>query len=172
MRPQKGSGRARLGTRQSPVLVGGGKSFGPKPRDFSSDLPRKMYDLAWRTALSWRYRRGELIVVEDGAELEFAEPSFLGNVFQTNYWGKGNGRTLVVTSGERENLYEAIKEAGEHGRVLKRDDVDVKDLLELGRVVVEKGALDWLLESHQSDLTSRVKILVPGARNAPAAMVI
>src|SRR5690242_9859770 len=56
IRPQKGTGKARLGTRQSPMLKGGGKSFGPHPRDFSTELPRKMYDLAWRTALSWRYR--------------------------------------------------------------------------------------------------------------------
>jgi large subunit ribosomal protein L4 len=167
MRPQKGSGRARLGTRQSPVLVGGGKSFGPKPRDFSSDLPRKMYDLAWRTALSWRYRRGELIVVEDGAELEHDSSEFLSDVFQSNHWGKGNGRTLVVTSGEKENLYAAMDGAGQHGRVLEREDVDVKDLLELGRVVIEKGALDWLLDEHQADLKSRVKILVPDATNAP-----
>ncbi|TVY57022.1 54S ribosomal protein yml6, partial [Lachnellula suecica] len=70
IRPQKGSGRARLGTKQSPMLKGGGKSFGPHPRDFSTELPRKMYDLAWRTALSWRYRKGDLIVCEDGMEIE------------------------------------------------------------------------------------------------------
>lgn len=110
-------------------------------------------------------------MVEDGADLEYPKPDFVGNVFGANHWGRGNGRTLIVTSGERENLYEAMEGAGEHGRVLEREDVDVKDLLELGRVVVEKGALDWLLESHQSDMTSRVKILVPGAGNAPDVRV-
>jgi len=108
-------------------------------------------------------------VVEDGADLEYPQSDFVENVFGTNHWGRGNGRTLVVTSGERENLYRAMEGAGEHGRVLEREDVDVKDLLELGRVVVEKGALDWLLESHQSDMTSRVKILLPEARNTSSA---
>ena len=59
IRPQKGQGMARLGDKKSPMLRGGGVAFGPKPRDFSTKLPRKIYDLAWRTALSYRYRRGE-----------------------------------------------------------------------------------------------------------------
>lgn len=58
IRPQKGTGRARLGDKKSPMLRGGGVAFGPKPRDMSTKLPRKIYDLAWRTALSYRYRRG------------------------------------------------------------------------------------------------------------------
>lgn len=64
---QKGTGRARVGDKNSPLRRGGGVSHGPKPRDFSTDLNRKVYDRAWRTALSYRYRRGELVVV-DGAD--------------------------------------------------------------------------------------------------------
>merc|ERR1712098_950551 len=62
---------------QSPMLKGGGKSFGPHPRDFATGLPRKMYDLAWRTALSWRYRRGELIICENGMDIEYPKTQFI-----------------------------------------------------------------------------------------------
>lgn len=149
---QKGTGRARVGSRQSPIRKGGSKPFGPHPRDFSSDLPRKMYDIAWRTALSYRYRRGELIVVEDGADLESARLSYARAVFGYNGWGNADGRSLVITAEERSNLFSALPIVGDEGRVLLESDVDVKDLLEMGRVIVEKSALDSMLKDHQSDL--------------------
>ncbi|RFU24332.1 hypothetical protein B7463_g12007, partial [Scytalidium lignicola] len=160
IRPQKGTGHARLGTRQSPMLKGGGKSFGPHPRDFSTELPRKMYDLAWRTALSYRYRRGELIICEDGMELAYPKTRFAKRVFDANRWGGDDGRTLVVTGDFRKNLFRGLRDAGEDGRVLTAREVDVKDLLELGRVVVEKRALDEMLREHSSDLANKVRSVV------------
>lgn len=152
IRPQKGSGRARLGTKQSPMLRGGSKAFGPKPRDFSSELPQKMYDLAWRTALSYRYRKGELIVCEDGMDIEYPKTRYIKQIFQYNHWGNADGRSLVITGSFRKNLFRALRHAGEDGRIEKEDDVDVKNLLEMGRVIIEKKALDSILRSHSSDL--------------------
>ncbi|KAF8640586.1 hypothetical protein AX17_000248 [Amanita inopinata Kibby_2008] len=60
IRPQKGSGRARLGDGQSPMLVGGGVAFGPKPRDFSTKLPRKVIQMGMRVALSAKVRERQL----------------------------------------------------------------------------------------------------------------
>jgi large subunit ribosomal protein L4 len=152
IRPQKGSGMARLGNKKSPMLRGGGVAFGPKPRDFGTDLPRKIYDIAWRTALSYRYRRGQLIIIEDGKDLECSAPSYVKEVFEHNHWGKADGRSTIVTSEYRENLFEALDGAGGEGRVLKEDEVDVKDLLETGRIIIEKRALQSILQNHQSDL--------------------
>jgi large subunit ribosomal protein L4 len=148
---------ARLGTKQSPMLKGGGKSFGPHPRDFATALPKKMYDLAWRTALSWRYRRGELIVCEDGVDIEHPEARFVRQIFEHNHWGREDGRSLIITGSLKENLSTALKDTGEDGRVLLVREVDVKDLLELGRVIIEKKALDEILAEHQSDLVSKVR---------------
>lgn len=157
IRPQKGTGMARLGTRQSPMLRGGGKSFGPHPRDFATQLPRKIYDLAWRTALSYRYRKGQLIVCDDGMDFEHPKGEWAAQVFEHNRWGKSEGRSLVVTADRRENLFAALDEVPEHGRALTTLDVDVKDLLETGRVVIEKSALDEILQEHQSDLIGKVR---------------
>ncbi|PWN93987.1 ribosomal protein L4 [Acaromyces ingoldii] len=63
LRPQKGSGQARLGTRSNPLLRKGGVIFGPRPRDMSSKLPRRVRELALRSALSARWRLGSLHVV-------------------------------------------------------------------------------------------------------------
>ncbi len=156
IRPQKGTGMARLGTRQSPMLRGGGKTFGPHPRDFATALPRKMYDLAWRTALSYRYRKGELIICEDGMEIDHADTGFVKRIFEHNRWGNQYGRSLVITEDSRENLFEALSNAGEDGRALTERQVDVKDLLELGRIIIEKKALESILKDHQSDLVKKV----------------
>ena len=156
VRQQKGSGKARLGDKKSPMLRGGGVAFGPHPRDFSTKLPRKIYDLAWRTALSYRYRRGELIIVADGVEIEMKEPRWIKKIMERNGWGNADGRSLIVTSTERPNLFQALAGAGEDGRVKAVSDVDVKDLLELGRLIIEKTALDGILTNHSSDLNRTV----------------
>jgi large subunit ribosomal protein L4 len=62
---QKGTGRARQGDFKSPVYVGGGTAFGPKPRDFSFALPKKVKRLAMKTILSLKARDGSMAIVED-----------------------------------------------------------------------------------------------------------
>lgn len=156
IRPQKGTGRARLGDKKSPMLRGGGVAFGPHPRDFSTKLPKKMYDLAWRTALSYRYRKGELILVEDGVEIEMSEPRWIKQIMERNHWGNADGRSLIVTKEIRKNLYTAMAGSGEDGLAKTEDDVDVKDLLELGRIIIERSVLDKILEDHSSDLNMTV----------------
>ncbi|KAK0635413.1 ribosomal protein L4 domain-containing protein [Bombardia bombarda] len=175
---QKGTGRARRGSKQSPLLRGGGKAHGPRPRDFSTKLNRKVYDLAWRTALSYRYRRGELIVTEDGLELPLPDDflqlaevgalareledgfvkKYVGEVLQGLEWGKENGRTTFITGDRRPNLFTGMEAAGENGRAMLLEDVDVKDLLETGRLVIERSALKEMIKEHQSDLVSNVVI--------------
>jgi len=62
---QKGTGRARQGDYKSPVYVGGGTAFGPKPRDFSFVLPKKVKRLALKTILSLKAQDGSMQIVED-----------------------------------------------------------------------------------------------------------
>ncbi|KAF2773084.1 ribosomal protein L4 [Teratosphaeria nubilosa] len=158
VRPQKGTGSARLGDKKSPMLKGGGVAFGPKPRDFSTKLPRKIYDLAWRTALSYRYQKGELILLEDEAELqnvhEHSSERYVRDLLRHNHFGRPDGRTLFVTLERRDQFFTALE--GENmerqARALEVLHVDVKDLLELGRVVIERPALEWLFSEHESDL--------------------
>ncbi|KAI0914218.1 ribosomal protein L4/L1 family protein [Ustulina deusta] len=181
---QKGMGKARVGDKQSPLRRGGGKTFGPKPRDFGTKITRKVYDLAWRTALSYRYRRGELVVCQDGMELPFPaefeallqgrvmresgaelearfREKWVKQVLDANDWGRKAGRSTFITSSRRDNLFEALGLVPNWGRALDVGDVDVKDLLETGRIVVERDALLHMIESHQSDLIPRVFVSNP-----------
>ncbi|ORY71955.1 50S ribosomal protein L4 [Pseudomassariella vexata] len=176
LRPQKGLGRARVGTKQSPILRGGGKVFGPKPRDFGTKLNKKVYDLAWRTALSYRYRRGELVVCDDGMELDLPEEfkgmvgeledelvdgfraKWVKQVLDRNEWGRSSGRSTFITGARRNDLFDALDLVPKYGRALDVENVDVKDLLETGRLVVERAALKELIARHQSDLVSNIYV--------------
>ena len=140
-------------------------AHGPHPRDFSTGLQRKVYDLAWRTALSYRFKKGELVVIDGYMGLESkAGPRWLWNVFQENEWYKNQGNSTLVTTGnlrgeshkvksERRSLKRVMEEVGFGGLLKDSEDVDVKDLLGGGRIVIEKAALDSLLAGHASDLT-------------------
>lgn len=173
LHPQKGTGRARVGDKKSPIRRGGGVAFGPKPRDFSTKLPRKIYDLAWRTALSYRYRRGELIIFNEKTntipESEINAPSlssYLAKVFETNGWGHSAGRSTIILSERHENLQNAMEDVGHHGTILAIEDVDVKDLLKTGRLIIGQRALKAMLNRHSRDINGTVKGL--GRRRTPA----
>lgn len=83
-----------------------------------------------------------------------------------NRWGREDGRSLIVTRDRLERLWDAMTDIprggrakvgeGKHGKVRREDEVDVKDLLTTGRVVIEKRALDSILRSHESDLVREV----------------
>ena len=128
----------------------------------STKLPRKIYDLAWRTALSYRYKRGELIVVQKVADVENEDSRWMEQIMQWNHWGKVDGRSLIITRKVMPKLFAALNGGreqpgcGQHGIVKEEADIDVKDLLELGRIVIEKRSLDAILKEHSSDLNMRV----------------
>lgn len=89
---QKGTGRARAGDKKSPVWVGGGTIFGPKPRDYSYTMPRKMKRVAMKSILSLKVKEEKLKIVEDftvesGKTKDLA--AILGNLVESE-------RTVVV----------------------------------------------------------------------------
>ena len=157
LRPQKGTGNARIGDRGSPMLKGGGVAFGPKPRDFSTKLPRKIYDLAWRTALSYRYKKGELVVVQKFDDHEVRGHRWMQEIMEWNHFSRPDGKSMVITRKSPANLFKMMNtgekgKGGVHGEAISDADVDVKDLLSLGRLIIEKRALDTMLAEHSSDL--------------------
>lgn len=165
--PQKGRGRARVGDKKSPTRKGGGLAHPPKPRDHASRLNVKMYDRAWRTALSLRYRRGELVVVEgvlrgEGeGELPRTKIAKMAEAFEDAGRKKEEGTTLWVLNreeGRGGEFRRALRTYWPKDRVTVLKDVDVKMLLEGSRVVIEKEALDMILTEHQADLQLPVDV--------------
>jgi len=97
---QKGTGRARAGSFQSPLWRGGGVVFGPKPRDFGNKVSRKTRALALRKALSERLKAGDVVVVD---ELKLGSPKTKEMVGLMSALDL-KGRTLIVASGADRNL--------------------------------------------------------------------
>lgn len=156
---QKGTGRARAGDKKSPIRRGGGVAHGPHPRDFSTGLPRKIYDKAWRTALSYRFRRGELIVIDGNIEInEESSPRLIQSIFSKNKWGREHGRSTLIANRPSEHFSSTINEMRKHAKLLDRKDVDVKDLLETGRLIIERKVLDRILMEHSRDLSQKVAV--------------
>ncbi|KAK0565298.1 54S ribosomal protein yml6, mitochondrial [Tilletia horrida] len=96
LRPQKGSGRARLGTRGNPLLKGGGVAHGPKPRDFSTKLPRRVRELALRSALSARWRNNDLHVIPSFGGVD--PPPRITGPMRRLLGSKGWDRALFLTA--------------------------------------------------------------------------
>ena len=97
---QKGTGRARAGSFQSPLWVGGGVVFGPRPRDFAKKVSKKTRTLALRKALSERLKAGDVVVVDD---LKLASPKtkdFVGVMSSLEL----KGTTLIISSAVDKNL--------------------------------------------------------------------
>lgn len=89
---QKGTGRARSGTKQSPVWVGGGVAFGPRPRDYGYRLPKKVKRLAFRSLLSMKTKDDSLKVVEDFS-VESGKTKDLISILKNLV---GEGKTVII----------------------------------------------------------------------------
>ncbi|KAH7929321.1 ribosomal protein L4 [Leucogyrophana mollusca] len=141
IRPQKGTGRARLGERQSPMLRGGGVAFGPKPRDFSTKLNRKVIQMGMRVALTLKAREQRLGVVDHLHWLDRKTAS-LNRRLKLLGWEAG---TLFV-SGEEE-VPSSLKIAGNNlpGVDFRTvADLQVYDLVKWRRVVLDMAAVHAL----------------------------
>ena len=99
---QKGGGGARRGDINSPVLVGGGRVFGPRPRNYSFKINKKMKDLARKSALTSKAAEGQIIVVED---FTFEAPRTKEFVKFANNLKIADKKSLLVLAGQNKNVY-------------------------------------------------------------------
>jgi large subunit ribosomal protein L4 len=134
---QKGTGRARAGSFQSPLWVGGGVVFGPKPRDFSKKVSKKTKQLALRKALSERLKAGDVVVVDD---LKLTSPKtkeFVGVISKLEL----KGTTLVVSAGNDKNLTLASRNIG-NVALTTSDSLNTYDVLRPDKLLFTKSAFE------------------------------
>lgn len=135
---QKGTGRARAGTRTSPIWRGGGVTFGPKPRDYSFKLNRKVKKQAVAMALSARFQEGNLIVLNDFTMDEIKTKAFV-NTMKTLEVANG----LIVMDNASENLTKSCRNANGF-KVLPAEGLNVYDILLHKKVVLVKPVIESL----------------------------
>lgn len=156
LRPQKGSGRARMGDRGNPIRHDGGRAFGRAAgHDYSTSLPAQVYSKALRTALSFQYAKGNLLIVDDVADFVTGHTN-AGSQFLANHGLTGLSVTFV-TDQFRANLHDATLDC-KNIDIVDKDGVTVRDLLRPRRLVIESAALLHLASEFrpESDLHAKL----------------
>jgi large subunit ribosomal protein L4 len=138
---QKGTGRARVGTSRSPLWVGGGSIFGPKPRDYSLNLTKKMKDLARKSALSHKARESQIKVIED---FSFEEPKTKQMVSVLTALGLEKIKTLLLLADTNTTIYKSGRNLQNLGIVEARK-ASTYDLLNNQMLLIQKSALGSLI---------------------------
>jgi large subunit ribosomal protein L4 len=138
---QKGTGRARQGSTRAPHWRGGGIVFGPSPRDYTTDIPRKVKQLARKSALNARAREGALQVVERFA---FRGPKTAQLAQLLVSLGLEGRKALVLTAGTNPSVYLSGRNLPTV-EVLPYAEASAYDVLWADTVVVEEGALTGVM---------------------------
>jgi len=138
---QKGTGRARCGTRKSPIWRGGGVTFGPKPRDYGYSLPRKALKEALRSAVLSKFRDDEIRLVE---ALSFETPSTQRMASLLKDAGVENA-CLVVTAEQDSNVYLSCRNL-RNVACIPVSDLNAYDVLKYRNMVISNEACTKLLE--------------------------
>jgi len=137
---QKGTGTARAGSVKSPIFRGGGRVFGPKPRDYSFKLNKKVKRLARRSALTYKANNGQIIVVED---LNFAIPKTKDFIKLKNNLKVGNKKSLLVLSNQNKNVLLSSRNLSD-SKVITVDELTTFDILNNFNLLLERGAIETI----------------------------
>ncbi len=134
---QKGTGRARHGSRAAPIFVGGGRAHGPIPHKYTKHMPQKMRHAALRSALTALARDGQIVLVD---ELKIEAPKtklmagVLGNLV-------GDSSALVLLADRDDNIEASVRNLND-AYYLHASYINVRDLLQYDRVIMPLSALE------------------------------
>jgi large subunit ribosomal protein L4 len=137
---QKGTGRARQGSTRSPLWPGGGTMFGPHPREYRQAIPKKLRQLARRSALNARAQEQALTII---APLAFEEPKTKKMAELIRNMGLDGHKVLVLTSELKSNVVLSARNIPDVD-VMRYGDVSAYDILHADAIVIEEPALGTL----------------------------
>ena len=137
---QKGGGGARRGDINSPVLVGGGRVFGPKPRDYRFKLNKKVKVLARKSALSYKMQENAIIVVED---FNFEAPKTKEFVNITKNLKVEGNKTLLVLPEVNKNVYLSARNL-KSAEVMTANTINAYKVLNADVLVISEKSLETI----------------------------
>jgi len=137
---QKGRGGARAGSRRSPIWVGGGRAFGPKPKNYSMKINKKVKTLARKSALAYKYREGAIKVV-DNFNLEDAKAKTIRQMLKA--LDIENKRITLLATNVTENLYLATRNLY-NSVLVEAERASTYDILDCEVLLVDKEGLENL----------------------------
>ena len=140
---QKGTGGARAGSIKSPLFNGGGRIFGPQPRDYSFKLNKKLKELARKSALAYKAKGDSLLVLEDFSFETPKTKNFLNLLSALNF---SDEKTLVVLAEGNKNVYLASRNLPK-AKVVVASDLNTYDVLNAAKLVLTTGSVKSLEEA-------------------------
>jgi len=143
IKKQKGTGTARAGSRKSPVFVGGGTIFGPRPRSYSFKLNKSLKKLARKSVLSAKAKEANLIVIED---FNFDTPNTKNYLNVLKSLGLENKKSLLVLGTLNKNVYLSSRNLQSHS-VVTGSDLNTYNVLHTNKLVLTEGAVEGIVEN-------------------------
>lgn len=140
---QKGTGGARAGNIKSPLFNGGGRVFGPQPRDYSFKLNKKLKQLARKSALSYKAKDNNIVVLEDFTFDAVKTKSYAKLVADLNV---SNEKTLLVLPAANNNVYLSSRNI-KKAKVITADQLNTYDVLNAGKLLLTAGSVKTLEEA-------------------------
>ncbi len=140
---QKGTGGARAGSVKSPLFNGGGRVFGPQPRDYSFKLNKKLKSLARKSALSYKAKDNQIVVLEDFTFDTIKTKNYIQFVADLNF---ANEKTLLVLPIADNNIYLSSRNI-KKAKVITADQLSTYDILNTGRLLLTTGSVKTLEEA-------------------------
>ncbi|MBL3656823.1 50S ribosomal protein L4 [Fulvivirga sediminis] len=135
---QKGTGTARAGSIKSPVFRGGGRVFGPQPRNYSFKLNKKLKELARKSVLTYKAKDNSIAVVED---FNFEAPKTKEYIKMLEALSLGNKKTLLVLSEGNKNIVLSGRNV-QNTKVITADSLNTYDVLHADNLILSESSLE------------------------------
>lgn len=140
---QKGTGGARAGSIKSPLFNGGGRIFGPQPRDYSFKLNKKLKQLARKSALSYKAKDNNIVILEDFSFDSIKTKNYIKMVTDLNV---ASEKTLLVLPAANNNVYLSSRNI-KKAKVITADQLNTYDVLNAGKLLLTTGSVKTLEEA-------------------------
>ncbi len=134
---QKGTGGARAGSRKSPVFVGGGRAFGPRPRDYSFKLNKKVKDLARKSALSYKAKESNITLIENIDLVAPKTKDFTAIIKNLSLEGQ---KTLFILDDLNKNVFLSARNL-QRVNVLTVNQLNTYDIVNANKLVLVEGSI-------------------------------
>jgi large subunit ribosomal protein L4 len=141
IKKQKGTGTARAGSIKSPVFRGGGRVFGPRPRDYHFKLNKKVKTLARKSALSAKVKAEQLIVLED---FSWDAPKTKQYVELLNNLNVAGKKTLIVLGEENNNILLSSRNV-QNTEVIPANEISTYAILKAGKVILAESSVEKIV---------------------------
>jgi len=138
VKKQKGTGSARAGDIKNPLFRGGGRTFGPRPRDYSFKLNKKLKKVARKSALSLKATAGNIIILED---FNFEAPKTKNIVALKENLNLLNKKSLIILSDKNKNIYLSSRNLRDT-KVVKASDLNTYDIMNAVKIVVVESSIE------------------------------